>query len=200
MNAATALDVYREHARELGRKYDAVRSGDVLAPVAAFLPPPPARILDIGAGTGRDAVWLADRGYLVTAAEPTEEFRETIRGRERGIVVIDAALPRLDGIEGAFDLVLGNAVWHHVPSGGRNAALERIAALLAPGGRAVLSLRLGPAMPELGTFALDPDREIQRTEAAGFTLLHRAEAPSHQAGNIAAGVTWTWLVLEPEAT
>jgi SAM-dependent methyltransferase len=35
------------------------------------LPPAPARVLDVGGGTGRYAAWLADHGYQVHLVEPT---------------------------------------------------------------------------------------------------------------------------------
>ncbi|MEW6364839.1 MAG: methyltransferase domain-containing protein [Acidobacteriota bacterium] len=36
--------------------------------------PPGARVLDIGCGTGEDAVWLAKRGVLITAADSSAEM------------------------------------------------------------------------------------------------------------------------------
>ena len=35
-----------------------------------LLPPPPARILDVGGGPGRYAAWLSGRGYSVTLLDP----------------------------------------------------------------------------------------------------------------------------------
>src|SRR2546426_2222380 len=37
--------------------------------LAQFLPTPPARVLDIGGGAGRYAIWLAQRGYEVTLVD-----------------------------------------------------------------------------------------------------------------------------------
>lgn len=57
-----------------------------VAALAAEVPDPAnAPVLDIGAGTGRNALALARRGHPVDAAELTEDFAETIRvtaGRE----------------------------------------------------------------------------------------------------------------------
>ncbi|MBM3645883.1 MAG: class I SAM-dependent methyltransferase [Alphaproteobacteria bacterium] len=36
-----------------------------------LLPRAPALVLDVGAGTGRDAAWLASRGLEVVAVEPS---------------------------------------------------------------------------------------------------------------------------------
>lgn len=55
---------------------EAVSSENLLGPFLDMFPPPPARILDVAAGTGRDAAWLSQRGYEVTAVEPVAALRE----------------------------------------------------------------------------------------------------------------------------
>lgn len=42
---------------------------------------PPGRALDLGAGEGRNAIWLASRGWQVTAVD----FSEVAIGRGRGL-------------------------------------------------------------------------------------------------------------------
>jgi predicted RNA methylase len=61
---------YRRNAEELIKRFEEISSADVLAPVIPFLGNLPARVIDIGAGTGRDAAWLAALGYSVVAVEP----------------------------------------------------------------------------------------------------------------------------------
>jgi protein-L-isoaspartate O-methyltransferase len=39
------------------------------------LPAPPARVLDVGAGSGRDAAWLTSLGLEVVAVEPSVALR-----------------------------------------------------------------------------------------------------------------------------
>ena len=43
--------------------------------LADLLPPAPALIVDVGAGTGRDAVAFAAAGYEVVAIEPSAGMR-----------------------------------------------------------------------------------------------------------------------------
>jgi SAM-dependent methyltransferase len=45
------------------------------------LPPAPARVLDVGGGTGRYAAWLADLGYQVHLLEPTPLHLAQARSR-----------------------------------------------------------------------------------------------------------------------
>ena len=91
---------YDRHAGDLASLYEALSPDAVWSSIADLLPTGPDRLaLDVGAGSGRDAAWLAARGLEVVAAEPAAGMR-----RE--------AVHRI-GL--AFDLVLVGAVWMHVP-------------------------------------------------------------------------------------
>jgi SAM-dependent methyltransferase len=91
------------------------------------------RCLEIGAGAGSVAVWLAERvgpGGRVVATDLETGFLErlslpNLEVRRHDIVTDD--LPA-----GAFDLVHARLVLEHLA--GRDAALTRMAAALAPGG------------------------------------------------------------------
>ena len=200
MTGRPALAHYARDAAQLCPRYDSISSEAVLAPVRDLLPCAPARCLDVGAGSGRDAAWLIGRGHEVTAAEPTPEFRAAIAEAAPGARVVDAALPELAGVCGPFDLLLICAVWHHIDPGDEGRAFRRIGALLAPGGLAVLSLRHGEALPERGVFAVDPDRTALAATGAGLRIVRQTAAPSQQDANIRAGVTWTWLAFQKGET
>jgi SAM-dependent methyltransferase len=200
MTGEAAIATYEAHAETLRDRYDAVASEDVLSAVIDLLPAPPAPMLDAGAGSGRDSAWFAARGHDVTAAEPVAAFRAAIRARLPDALVMDTRLPDLEGIDGAFSLILANAIWHHLPAATRAASLARMVALLAPGGRLILSLRHGPVPDDQPIHPLDAAEEIARAEEVGLVLLRHASAPSHQPQNRAADVTWTWLAFERSKT
>ncbi len=195
------LDRYRANARTLGARFDSLSSAALYEPVAADLPSEPSMILDVGAGSGRDAIWLAGRGHRVVAVEPVTELKDGA-GRAEGAFSVEwvddtlPALATLRGREGAFDLILLSGVWHHVAEAARPQALARLAALLARRGRVIVSLRHGPGEDGELIFACDADRTIAQARAVGLALVRRIAARSLQPGNAAAGVTWTWLVLE----
>lgn len=196
-----ALDRYRIHADRLGKRFQMLASEHVLRSVAAFLPAAPSDILDIGAGSGRDACRFAALGHRVTAVEPVREMSSQARrlpGADR-VTWIEDYLPRLALLGGrTFDLCLLSAVWHHLSPAQRPPSLARFAELTRPTGRLVMSLRLGPDTDEKTNFAIDTDTTVRQARDAGFTLVHQASNPSSNPKNIALGVIWEWLVFEPK--
>lgn len=196
--SAAALKVYADHGAALATHYEAVDAEAVFAPLADLLPPP-CTMVDIGAGTGRDAAWFAARGFGVTAVEPTESLRRV--GQERAgppLTWCDDTLPDLPALAGRrFGLVLVNAVWHHLDAAERDAAIARLATLTEPGGQILIALRHGPEMPGQPVAAMEPEDEIARAGRAGLALIAARAAPATQENNRAAGVTWTWLALRP---
>lgn len=183
--------------------YDALPSAQIYASVLDLFPDRPARIADIGAGTGRDAAWLARLGHRVLAVEPVAEFREAGAALHGGAIEwLDDQLPELGETErhGPFDLVLLCAVWHHLDTASRALAVRSLARMTAPDGRVILSLRHDPGAPGYGTFPAPPEETIDLACAAGFHLTRRAEADSVHAESRAKGVRWTWLVFTRAAS
>ena len=66
---------YAAEADVLARQYESITFAEAHAPYLHLIPTAPSRVLDIGAGTGRDAAALAEMGHEVVAAEPTAEMR-----------------------------------------------------------------------------------------------------------------------------
>ncbi|WP_281292717.1 class I SAM-dependent methyltransferase [Kitasatospora viridis] len=157
-----------------------------------LLPPAPARVLDLGAGTGRDAAGLAARGYRVTAVEPVAELREPGRRLHAAAAIdwTDAALPELPGLAGEYDLVLATAVWMHLAPAERARAFARVLELLAPGATLLLTLRHGPVPPGRRMFEV-PDQELlDQAAAAGLRPAHRGERADLHGRT---GVRWSEL-------
>lgn len=195
MTTGPALAVYAANAGTMARRYDSVTTESVLAGLIDLIPPPPAPVLDIGAGSGRDTAWFQSRGYAVTAAEPVAAFRAMISGRVPTATVVDSSLPGLDGLSGQHALILVNAVWHHLDAADRDVALARLTDLLAPDGRLLLALRRGPVPDGAPLYDLEPTAEIARAAAAGLALIRRHDAAAHDQDTAAAGISWTWLAL-----
>ncbi|MFT5585347.1 MAG: SAM-dependent methyltransferase [Cognaticolwellia sp.] len=74
---AAGTQGYGENLICLSQRYDAVDVQALYAPAWPYFPAAPAPVLDIGAGSGRDAAYFAERGHPVTAVEPFGPFRRT---------------------------------------------------------------------------------------------------------------------------
>ena len=149
------VDWYETHADEVVERYESLDFEQVHGWLIDALPSPPATALDIGAGSGRDAAWLARHGYEVVAIEPSAAMRERARKRHASLPItwMDDSLPALPHITRTglnFDLILLSAVWMHLPETERPRAFRKIINLLRPGGVLAISLRQGPAEPERG--------------------------------------------------
>ena len=117
--------------------------------LADLLPPPPALIVDVGAGTGRDAAAFAAAGYEVLAIEPSLGMRaeaDRLHSSSRIQWVIDSlpALPVTSRLGVAADILSLSAVWQHVPPPDRPRAFRELVGLLRSGGLMVMTLRNGP--------------------------------------------------------
>jgi 2-polyprenyl-3-methyl-5-hydroxy-6-metoxy-1,4-benzoquinol methylase len=103
------------------------------------LPAPPARILDLGCGTGSLSVLLAELGHIVQGVDLSPRMLEqaAAKARSHGVEVAlregDASDPQVDGL---FDVVLSRHVLWALP--GVPGVLDRWTSLLAPSGRLVL--------------------------------------------------------------
>ncbi len=192
---------YGDQADVLFERYDSRTFNEIHAPVADLFPDPPASVVDIGAGSGRDAAHLAAAGYDVTAVEPTPEFlqRAQTTHPDPRILWLADALPRLGrllALGRTFDLVLLTAVWMHLDTGEQKTGISRLAALAHSGSRVSLSLRHGPVPEGRRMFDVTADETIDLAAPHGFRPIFNRHMGSLQADNRASGVTWTRLVLE----
>lgn len=140
--------------------------------------PAGARILELNAGTGTDAVHLAQRGFKVHATDIAPGMLERIRdkvaaGRLEGRVTVqDCSFLDLDRVTGApFDAVLSNL-------GGLNCVADLTAVLrgldhvLVPGGTVVLVVMPPICLWELGLVFTGQFRLAVRRLSRGGTQAH----------------------------
>jgi ubiquinone/menaquinone biosynthesis C-methylase UbiE len=104
-----------------------------------LLPEPPARVTEMGCGTGTLSVLLADEGFVVDGVDFSPEMLRRAEAKAAGRAGVrfvrgDASRPPLP--HGAYDVVLSRHVLWAMPD--PPDALRKWAALLRPGGRLLL--------------------------------------------------------------
>ena len=97
---------------------------------------PPGRALDIACGEGRNAVWLAQRGWRVVGVDFSDVGLTKAKrlANERGVHVewVQADVREYMPAAGAYDLVV--VLYLHLPADDRHRVLTRTASAVAPGG------------------------------------------------------------------
>jgi len=157
---------YNDNAKELSQQYLSKTFDEVHKSWSQFLPSiienSNARILDLGAGSGRDAKHLAElaakthnteNNIQIFAAEPAQELSIIGQNTTKNLNVkwLEDSLPALSNVtkqEVSFDLILLSAVWMHILPSDRARSMRKLANLLKPGGKLVISLRHGQTEKE----------------------------------------------------
>jgi SAM-dependent methyltransferase len=97
---------------------------------------PPGRALDLACGEGRNALWLAQQGWRVTAVDfsavALAKARRLASERNLELDLVEADVLEWDVPPGAYDLVI--VMYLHLPPEARRLVLRRAAGGLAPGG------------------------------------------------------------------
>ncbi|HEY4067370.1 MAG TPA: methyltransferase domain-containing protein [Burkholderiaceae bacterium] len=191
---------YAEQADELIARYESVAFERKHETVLHLLPQTPGSALDIGAGSGADAAWLASQGHRVVAVEPTAAFRSRAMALHPSpsIEWVDDGLPRLDRIRARrqqFGLIMSTAVWMHLDRDERELAMPIVETLLAPNGVLLMTLRHGPVPEGRVMFEVGAEETMDLAQACGLrAVVHRLTA-STQGVNRDAGIMWSHLAF-----
>jgi SAM-dependent methyltransferase len=148
MSVQNTIQWYDAKARDIAPLYEKAAT-EALHRWFSDLLPQSGLVIDVGAGTGRDAAWFASKGLEVVAVEPSSGMRAEAKARrpESKIEWIDDRMPSLSrtlALGLAADVVFLGAVWMHVPPEDRRRAFRKLVSLTRSGGRIVMSIRKGP--------------------------------------------------------
>jgi len=137
---------------------------------------PAGRALDLACGEGRNAIWLARRGWRVTGVDLSDVAIERARklAAAEGVEAewVCADLTSYEPDPEAFALVVISYL--QVPETARRVVLARAAAALAPGGELFMigharrNLTEGVGGPRDPAVLWDPDEIRAELEGAGF--------------------------------
>lgn len=101
---------------------------------------PPGRVLDLACGEGRNALWLAERGFAVTAVDFSAVAIERAKklAAERGVAVawVCADVTSFEPAPGGFERVV--IFYLQLPRADFSRVLGHAARALAPGGELLL--------------------------------------------------------------
>ena len=151
-----AISWYNKNASEVAGSYEMAKTENVHEWFFEYMPKRSLAILDVGAGSGRDAAYFSSLGHDVVAVEPSEGMRSEARKNHPSpkIQWIDDKMPALSEVTRLglfFDFILLSAVWMHLPLPDRPRAFRKLINLLKPGGFIAITLRKGE---------LDQEREF----------------------------------------
>ncbi|HWJ37879.1 MAG TPA: methyltransferase domain-containing protein [Sphingomicrobium sp.] len=181
MVSGVAVSFYNRRAAALIPAYGSVLFEQVHAAALPYLPALPARVLDVGAGSGRDAAALSALGFEVTAVEPASELRKAGKLLAPHARWLADKLPRLAILterDDRFAFILCSAVLMSLKPRDLAPSLAAMARLLLPYGVLAVTLR-DPSASEAGSgLHRHSDDEVRGAATlAGLSLLGFAEVP-----------------------
>jgi SAM-dependent methyltransferase len=126
-----------------------------------------SRVLDVGAGAGRLANLLAERGHDVTGLEPSHDFVAYARAHAvPGASFEVGVAERLPYPDGSFDAVVAGEVLEHLADD--QLAARELYRVLAPGGVALVTVPADPALWDASDVWAG---HVRRYPAAGLATL-----------------------------
>lgn len=106
-------DYYEIHAHEYYEKTVSADPSGFLSPFIQYLPPQP-RILDVGCGSGRDMLWLKQRGFQPTGLERSA-FLARLARKHSGCPVIEGDMEHFDFTIGSWNALMMVGSLVHIP-------------------------------------------------------------------------------------
>jgi SAM-dependent methyltransferase len=161
--------------------------------VLAELPPAPARVLDLGVGTGRELPALLDAGLEVTGVDVSQAMLDRCARRARPIPLAHtdfwAPLPFPDA---SFDAAIAlHGTLAHPPSDDAFAKLgAELARVVRPGGVLVAEVPSPAWLERLDALPSTGERVLRRTGARTCVFEDRAAGASIEARVLDEGA-WT---------
>jgi len=163
------------------------------------------RALDLGSGEGRNAVWLAEQGWQVTAVDFSRVALErAAAGAQRtGVQVewVQADLTQYTPAAAAFDLVV--ILYLHLPADARRRVLEQADTALRPGGRLLIvghdleNLAAGHGGPQEPSILYTPDRIAAEVPGLTIARAHTVKRQVQTVEGIATAFDTVVLAMKP---
>ena len=137
---------YHNHAQDYFNQTIEVDPSSFLLPLAKRLTPE-SKVLDVGCGSGRDILWLTERGFHCTGLERSPDLAVLAR-QYTGLPVIEADFESFDFRRMNMDAVLLIGALVHLPHDLFSPVLSNILKALKPGGHALITMKQGQGRQE----------------------------------------------------
>jgi SAM-dependent methyltransferase len=160
----------------------------------------PGRALDVGCGTGRDAVYLSGRGWSVTGVDAVPRAIDGARRRAQAanaeVTWVLGDVTRLEtlGIGDGYSLVVDRGCFHGLSDAERERCARGITTLTAPGAR-LLMFAFHPRRRGLGPRGITRE-QIQDHFAEGWELVASAPEPETQLPRWIGDAKPAWYQLQ----
>jgi tRNA (uracil-5-)-methyltransferase TRM9 len=158
---------------------------------------PAGSVLDLGAGSGRDTEFAAQRGFGVVAADCALGMAQEIKRQLPAAAVVCCDARRLPFRTASFAGLIASGVLLHLPKDACGSALSEVQRVLLPAGSALVSMRAGEgqgwregkSLAERRWFSLYQPEEFKRLcLGAGLVVDAERSCPRED---------WFSLVLRP---
>ncbi|MDN3652347.1 class I SAM-dependent methyltransferase [Thalassotalea ponticola] len=191
------LRFYQQNTNSLIEQYDSVEFEAVHKDWLDCVPLQ-GTVLDIGAGSGRDARYLAKNGLTVFAVEPVFELISAAKDNSTDLDItwVEDSLPNLDTskqLNTHFDLILLSAVWMHLSPTERKLSMQNMSSLLNHSGRLVITLRYGEFADGRVAYPVSAAEVTELAHGHGLKVLRETDVRRDQLGR--GDVIWQTLVL-----
>lgn len=140
MNTAKTIDYYNKHAQTFVEGTISVDLGSIYTQFVSRLPDS-ARILDFGCGSGRDAKYFLSQGYMVDAADGSQELC-ALAGQYAGIPVRHMLFQDLNDVQ-CYDGIWACSSILHLSRADLKAVLEKMIRALRKRGIIYTSFKYG---------------------------------------------------------
>ncbi|HEV2784004.1 MAG TPA: class I SAM-dependent methyltransferase [Actinophytocola sp.] len=136
---------------------------------------PPGRALDVGTGTGRNARYLATRGWETTGVELDEHILRIARRHSSPVRWVHGDVTRLSELDigTGYTLLMDGGCYHMIPEDRRDAYVHSVSAVAAPG-----AILIMVGFTKLLAFGMD--REELEERFTGWDLLAADPVPGEQ--------------------
>ncbi|MEV0672419.1 class I SAM-dependent methyltransferase [Mycobacterium sp. NPDC050441] len=139
----------------------------------------PGTALDVGCGTGDNAVYLARHGWRVTGVDYVAKPLKKARAKATGLPAIfakaDVTQLSWSGIGAGFDLIVDSGCLHGMSADDRDAYVREVSAVAAPGAQLLIMAFIPGASMGVPGIGFD---EVQRRFSGGWTLLSSGDEPA----------------------